>query len=213
MSAPRARGRSGRSGTCRHWRRTGSCFRAVVDDVAETRTTHALPALAQRKPERLRANMRRCSSNSGWPTRTSGPATTNFTSPTDFRNYHERTGRESCRGRQPVPGPHSSFSRSASSFRDEAITRRVSSTIRFTDSRCSAVNVGSSSSNWVSANNAASGLFISCCTRPTAFDSSPTFFDSLTAEAPARIRSRRRLSRTTHSGGGQAWLTSRGRHA
>ena len=29
-----------------------SCFRAVVDDVAETRTTHALPALAQRNPSR-----------------------------------------------------------------------------------------------------------------------------------------------------------------
>ena len=42
-----------------------SCFRAVVDDVAETRTTHALPALAQRNPSRPAPALRRCSSTLG----------------------------------------------------------------------------------------------------------------------------------------------------
>lgn len=42
-----------------------SCFRAVVDDVAETRTTHVLPALAQRSPSRPAPALRRCSSSLG----------------------------------------------------------------------------------------------------------------------------------------------------
>lgn len=42
-----------------------SCFRAVVDDVAETRTTHALPALAQRNPSGSAPALRRCSSRLG----------------------------------------------------------------------------------------------------------------------------------------------------
>ena len=38
-----------------------SCFRAVVDDVAEPRTTHALPALVQRNPSGSAPTLRRCS--------------------------------------------------------------------------------------------------------------------------------------------------------
>src|SRR5687768_16510273 len=38
-----------------------SYLRAVVDDVAETRTTHALPALAQRNPSGPAPALRRCS--------------------------------------------------------------------------------------------------------------------------------------------------------
>ena len=66
-----------------------SCFRAVVDDVAETRTPHALPALAQRSPSGSAPTLRRCPSTldgrrapAGQPPPTSLPkpiyATTSF---------------------------------------------------------------------------------------------------------------------------------------
>jgi hypothetical protein len=88
------------------------CCVAVVDDVAEPRTTHALPALAQRNPSGPAPTLRRCSSISEWPTRTGASATTNFTSNGHLRKSSEERGarnEETRSGQRACPRPTSLF--------------------------------------------------------------------------------------------------------